>query len=138
MANNKKAKKVWADLKSGKMSVNELNNVLLESASLMKELVAVIKEEIASDKECFAKSVDGLKKAMESLENIANSGNVSDEVRKAVCVDIHEIAMKMAELQNKKQENAHDFKCKLLNFIKWMSTSFMFFIAIIWLSPKRK
>ena len=135
---NIKAKKVWADLKSGKMSVNELNKVLLESASLMKELVAVIKEEIASDNECFTKSVDVLKKAIESLENIANSGNVSDEVRKAVCVDIHEIAMKMTELQNKKQENAHDFKCKLLNFIKWMSTSFMFFIAIIWLSPKRK
>ena len=106
MANNKKAKKVWADLKNGKMSVNELNNVLLESASLMKELVAVIEEEIASDKECFAKSVDGLKKAMESLENIANCSAASEKVREVAAAQIYDIAMKLAELEKGRQKNS--------------------------------
>ena len=119
-----KAKKLWADLKAGKISVNELNKVLLESASLMKELVAVIKEEIASDNECFTKSVDVLKNAIESLENIANSGNVSDEVRKAVCADIHEIAMKIAELEKGRQKNSSSkFRC--------LTATLMFFLLFI-------
>ena len=105
----KNIKKVWKNVKNGRISVNELEKMFLESASLMKEMVSVIKEEIASDKECYGKSVDGMKKAIESLENIAKS-SASEKVIETVSVKIYEIAMELAKLENNKQENSHDFK----------------------------
>lgn len=102
-------KKIWENVKNGKVSVNELEKMFHESASLMKEMVSVIKEEIASDKECYGKSVDGMKKAIESLENIAKS-SASEKVIETVSVKIYEIAMELAKLENKKQENSHNFK----------------------------
>lgn len=102
-------KKIWKNVKNGRISVNELEKMFLESASLMKEMVSVIKEEIASDKECYGKSVDGMKKAIESLENIAKS-SASEKVIETVSVKIYEIAMELAKLENKKQENSHNFR----------------------------
>lgn len=100
---NKKAKKVWLDAKSGKLTREEFGKMLMESTSFMKDLVTVIKEEISSDKECYGKSVNGLEKAIGSLTDIIKSGVLSEKDREIAFAIIQDICNKLAEMQKDRQ-----------------------------------